>query len=487
MQRGGRNIELTRTFVEVAVEELNSLKPTQFEAHFSVSDSTVGRWKEVFAKGKVPRAKAGIVALFLKKKKLAPEQFAFSDDACKAINAFLRVMQEENPSERESETTAGDLGSTNSEMPIEPDSVRPFLSDDEQQIPAAGGKRLRHSWMVTLTALAVGLMIVAIVGVIVILARQSGDSVQVAPVAVMEGHDNHYEKLASLLRSNTWVCYNPSRLKIPGVAGTDEETHGTVDTGPQLDERDIIDDLETIRSVASGLITFGSDGNLGDIPRIAKKNISVPFQGVFMGLFIDSDRKENMATQLRNAKNQTEADGYVLFFAKSGMQIGEMEKIVDDLRSSTGKYVAVRRSVVDYLGSGGADYLDVGDFICADIETPWREGVGPDDAADALRSDIRQLADHVPKRRIVVLNMISFSSGGKPGLTPENQAKFFKMVLRDVATPHNMFKWYYDAFDPPVDTKLPIDSEGEKYRGLFSNDRSAKPVVDVFRQTMGPQ
>jgi hypothetical protein len=258
------------------------------------------------------------------------------------------------------------------------------------------------------------------------------------------------------------------------------------DSGPLLNERDIIDDLETIRSAASGLVTFGSDGNLGDIPRIAKKTISIPFQAVFMGLFIGRDRKENMATQLRNAKSQSSyTDGYVLFFEKSDMSIEEMERIVDELRTNTEGFVAVRRRVVDYLGGFGTAYLTMGDFICADIETPWREGVGPDDAVDALRSDIRQLADRVPNPRIVVLNMISFPSGGKPGLTPENQAKFFNMVLRDVETPNNVFKWYYDAFDPPPDTKLPIDSEAEKYRGLFGNDRGAKPVVEVLRRTMG--
>jgi hypothetical protein len=127
-----------------------------------------------------------MVARFLKIKELAPEQFAFSDDACKAINAFLGLMQEENPS----------------------------------------GKRLQRVWMVRLIALAVALMIVPIVGVIAIVARQSSDRVQAAPVAVIEDDDNRYEKLTSLLRSNTFLCYNPSRLKISGVASTNGGADG---------------------------------------------------------------------------------------------------------------------------------------------------------------------------------------------------------------------------------------------------------------------
>ena len=246
--------------------------------------------------------------------------------------------------------------------------------------------------------------------------------------------------------------------------------------GPEPSVEEIVADLKALHehTCFNGLITFGADGALAKIPKLAK---DVGFSAVIMGIYVNPAATEWNLIQVESALAQDEwVDAFV--YGHLNLEQIDFESLANGLRelkSRTKKPVSTTLPFIAYIGDRGAQARELGDFLIPDVHGSWRGGATPSQLVDELRSKIERLADVLPGRKPVLLKMISYPSGGADGLTPENQRDFFKRVLRDVDVPDRMYKSFFPAFDPHLDAKTGSSwSATEEHAGLFTNDRIPK-------------
>ena len=265
------------------------------------------------------------------------------------------------------------------------------------------------------------------------------------------------DSLLAKLDSLDWVAYAPTNFN------------------PLLQqfppEESIRADLEALHDLGfEGVITFGADGTLGAIPRIAAE---VGLDGVMMGLFMSNDAQRE--EEIINAKAAAEfVDGYAVGnegLIGCGGSLYTEETLVatmDELRGATRKPVTTSEQVEDYL-DGCADFLlATGDWLFP-IVHPFNNGERiPEAGADSTEERLARLDELTEK--FVFAKETGWPTMGDQAATEENQEAYFN-ALKGRSAKYG----YFEAFDQPwKDTQV---FAWEPHWGLFRDDRSPKLFI----------
>ena len=288
---------------------------------------------------------------------------------------------------------------------------------------------------------------------VVVLSLSCGDDSRLPHEVEPSPLDSLLAKLDSL----DWVAYAPTNFN------------------PLLQqfppEESIRADLEALHDLGfEGVITFGADGTLGAVPRIAKE---VGFEGVIMGLFMSND--DVRLEEIDNALAADEfADGYGIGnegLDGCGGSLYTRDTLVatmDQLRAATGKPVTTSEQIEDYL-DGCADFLLAnGDWLFPIIH-PFNNGVrDPQEGAEWTEKEYRSLVELTDK--FVFAKESGWPTDGDQAATEENQEAYFN-ALKGRSAKYG----YFEAFDQPW--KPTQVFAWEPRWGLFRDDRSPKLFI----------
>lgn len=252
--------------------------------------------------------------------------------------------------------------------------------------------------------------------------------------------------------------------------------------GRKPTKEELARDLKQLRDEGGfdGLITFGADGPLGDIPALAKQ---AGFKAVIMGLYVDPQNPNAIEEQLAKAIQEKEScDAYCVGHNPSEqIPLAVLAEWMARLRQATGKPVTTTFPLVHYLGERGRPLRAIGDFYLPDARGDWRLGATHPQLLRELRDDLQQ-ATVLPHNKPVILKMIGMPSGGGPGLTLESQRDFYRAVHRDIDPPVGVSLAFHAGYDVPWKGAEPnIWAAPEEHVGLFTADRKAKPAVAAIR------
>ncbi|MBI1873277.1 MAG: hypothetical protein HYS05_05215 [Acidobacteria bacterium] len=230
-----------------------------------------------------------------------------------------------------------------------------------------------------------------------------------------------------------------------------------------------------------GIITFGSEQTLSNIPAIAK---AVGIRGVIMGVYDPTNTTElNAAVAARKS-----VDGYCvghLGLREGRYEQARLEEAIRMVRERSGKPVSTTEALEDLVAYEGLGACV--DWLFPDVHQYWHEGASPNAAlADLVRTRdaVRQVRVHLGAHRPVLMKMLSYPSAGGSGLTPEAQREFFDRMLRmlhdDVSGPGRLYASFFAAFDNDWKTRDRGWSPPELSTGLYDLARSPKPAVSAF-------
>ena len=348
-----------------------------------------------------------------------------------------------NPSEHESETA---IFARPEQKPREPGQATTASKPDLPK-PTPWYSRGRFIGLAVLL-----LLIVASAGYA--WYRRSGFSVH---------HDKRWYALIGALPWERWVVYDPTGY---------DPYHGQFPA-----EMSMRDDLRALQSKGfNGLITMSSGGPLKDIARIAHET---GFQMVIVGVW-DVRNTNEVSAALSVAEY---ADAYCI--GQSGLSkrysVGELREMVARFQRETARPVVVSETLGEY--ESNPQLVLLGDFLFPDVHSNWRQGETPEDAwaeTFAAARKAAQLVSGDPERQ-VLLKMVSFPSGGAPGLTPITQARFYRYVVEGARDnkdiPARVSFSFMGAFDTPWKATAYGWTPPEQSTGLFTVKREPKLAV----------
>jgi exo-beta-1,3-glucanase (GH17 family) len=260
-----------------------------------------------------------------------------------------------------------------------------------------------------------------------------------------------------------WVVYDPS------------ESNPDKDQGAS--ESSIRSDLQVLRQHHfDGLITMTSKGTWQHIPRIAHEE---GFTMVIMGIWELRNEEET-----NNALSASKyADAYCL--GHSGLNkrylFQDLESWAATFRSKAKRPVTTSSSAIDY--ETDPKLAEFGDFMFPSALTQWQLGKTPE-AAWAETLDLARRSARLAvaaQRKIVLLKMVSYPSGGAPGLSPHTQAEFYRLAVDKAKDrndiPAGVSFSFLAAFDPAWKNDKTKWEEAEQYTGLFTKDRQPKLAI----------
>jgi len=221
-------------------------------------------------------------------------------------------------------------------------------------------------------------------------------------------------------------------------------------------------DLRVLKKAGfSGIVTYGSDGIFGDIPRMAH---DAGFSGVIMGVW-DPNRKEEILNAIA-AKEWVDAycvgnEGY-----KSRYPSELLKKKMRVIRKRTGKLVTTAERIEEYYRK--KDLAKISDFILCNAHPVWSGVYEPAKASKWLEEKVRNLKKSLKRRNIkklIIVKEAGCPTKGSKYLSAENQRLFFEKLE---ATDVNFV--YFEAFDQPWKQYHAF----EPYWGIFDSQRRPK-------------
>jgi len=259
-----------------------------------------------------------------------------------------------------------------------------------------------------------------------------------------------------------WVAYAP--------------THFNPEAGIFPSETEIRTDLQLLYDTGfRGVITYGSDGTLVHVPRIAKE---VGFQGVIMGVYSPTSSLEK-----ENAKSMAEyVDGYCV--GNEGLDAGRynlatLQGAIDEMRANTSKPVTTSEPGDHYLVDvhvPASTLRKLGDWLLPNYafypfwQTYPSVGREPAAAANLVVEYYNELSALAPDKTVLIKET-GYPSAGVAVCNEASQAEFFRL-LHDTSVNFA----YFEAFDQPWKAWAPV----EPHWGLFKSDRSPKEVIDYL-------
>jgi len=265
-------------------------------------------------------------------------------------------------------------------------------------------------------------------------------------------NDNFHRVDPWFLAARSWMAYSPTNF------------NPTINQYP--DEASLRADLEKLVSINTyGIVTYGSENTLAQIPRIAKDaGIQKVVQGVWDPL---------NANEIANALQVQEyVDGYCVGNEGLGTRydLPALEQTINFVRGSTNKSVTTTEIIQAYDNPA---LLEVGDWVFPNAHPYWQ---GIRDPALAVEWTVNQhnlLSGRTPLR--VVFKEVGLPSEGEAGLSQENQNSYYRGLENafiEHLAPNTKFM-HFEAFDQPWKNNHPV----EPHWGLFNSDRTPKIVA----------
>ena len=253
------------------------------------------------------------------------------------------------------------------------------------------------------------------------------------------------------LRNLKWIAYSPTNYN------PNKEIY------PELDS--IKKDLEVLRSFgATGIITYGAMGVLGEIPRLAKE---AGFEGVIMGIWDIENRSEIVNVTL--AKDY--ADGYCV--GNEGYNkrydLEALAKAIKTIKEATNRPATFTEEVFDYSSS---ELLELGDWIFPNIHPFACEIKDPAKGVAWLIKHYQYLQKKNTLHKPIIFKETGFHTRGGKGANQANQKKYFNLLL-EAKVPFV----YFEAFDQ----NWKRHASYEPYWGLFDAKRRPKKFVSGWK------
>jgi exo-beta-1,3-glucanase (GH17 family) len=275
-----------------------------------------------------------------------------------------------------------------------------------------------------------------------------------------------------LLKTLQWVDYAPTHF---------DPTSGIF---PKISV--IKQDLALLRQHGfNGIVTYGSDKVLGQIPKIAK---SLGYRGVIMGIWLSTADGALTLTAQEELKNAViacrEAGDIVIGYVVGNEGLGSrytkdlLVKVMDDLRKKTNRRVTTAEQIENYFRD--RSLITLGDWIFPIAHPYWHRQFQPKQAVDWLVRQVNDLkAMPEAKGRFVMLRETGFPTGREAGLptfawerdvelNEDLQAEYFEALRRSTVT-----FVYFEAFDQPWKNWQSV----EPFWGLFDRDRRPKKAA----------
>lgn len=255
------------------------------------------------------------------------------------------------------------------------------------------------------------------------------------------------DKVSSL----KWIAYAPTNFD------------PTVNRYPS--EESLKQDLTLLYNYGfRGVVTYGAQSTLADIPRIAK---DVGFEGVIMGIW-DIDSQEEIA----NASLVVEyVDGYCV--GNEGLNarysLEDLNQVIASLKGSTGKPVTTTEQIFDYYND---KVLNIGDWIFPNIHPFLSEVKEPKKAVQWIGKHYNLLRKHSGPDRIILFKEVGWPTSGEPQATESNQKRFFLNIQKT-----DIPFVYFEAFDQRWKNDLSV----EPHWGLFNSRRSPKRFISSIK------
>ncbi|MFW9824692.1 MAG: hypothetical protein ACFFE4_17245 [Candidatus Thorarchaeota archaeon] len=256
-----------------------------------------------------------------------------------------------------------------------------------------------------------------------------------------------YKKLFDLC----WIAYAPTNFN------PRENIYPSI--------RNLTEDLTFLkRNGFDGVVTFGSEKTLGQIPKIAKK---LGFKGIIMGIWNLGSREEfNQAVAAKNY-----VDGYCVghlgLYKNYGFE--DLQEAITRLRENTDRPISTSQNLQLYEKNN--KIINLGDWLFPDVRLFWdiENFKTPKNLYQKLVEKYERLVGISEKP--VLMKTVGFPTGGSKDASENNQAEFFKLLLENEKNPFERVPFvYHEAFDQSWKNWHPI----EQYWGLFKNDRTAK-------------
>ncbi|MBX3505457.1 MAG: hypothetical protein KF895_08255 [Parvibaculum sp.] len=298
-----------------------------------------------------------------------------------------------------------------------------------------------------------------------------------APVcAAREAASPALTRLQDAMEKGRFVAYQPTELKV-------------WDGNPvEASEVSIREDLAALRPWFDGLITYGAHSGAERVPAIAKE---LGFRAVIIGVWNPEDDLE-FGKALRAWEAEPDivtgvSIGNEMVFGRRGTWEG-YAKAIDRFRArAPGLPLTVTEPFAIFLDDPGArPVLAELDFLAANIHPvfePWFADAPPFNWADFVVKASERLSDEAFCGPVLVKETGVPTAPEAEGFTKENQAAFYKELMRQFP-PARMraFAWF-SAFDAPWrvydESPVPGVHPEEGHWGLFREDRTPKPVMEA--------
>lgn len=282
-----------------------------------------------------------------------------------------------------------------------------------------------------------------------------------------EAVDNKGEKTRgsfTIMQRDTFSRNSPQFFSPNGMWMDYAPTNFNPVTHQYPNEASIRSDLETLVNMNTrGIVTYGSENSLGQIPRLAKE---AGIQKVVMGLWDPANQEE-----LTNAlQAQAYVDGYCV--GNEGLNsrytFAALELAINNLRTQTNKPVTTTEVIENYSNQ---QLSDLGDWVFPNAHPYWHGIRDPATAVQWTLDQHNSLAAQTPL--MVVFKEVGLPSEGEAGLSQENQNAYYRELENRLLSSNSTKTVHFEAFDQPWKNNPPV----EPHWGFLTAERSPKIVA----------
>jgi exo-beta-1,3-glucanase (GH17 family) len=261
------------------------------------------------------------------------------------------------------------------------------------------------------------------------------------------------QKLSSLC----WIGYAPSRFN------PRKQIYPSIES--------IKADLHILKKAGfNGVITFGAEKSLDQIPEVAKE---IGFEGVIMGIWAP-DSHEEVESAIA-AKNYV--DGYCVghMGLNKNYNLEILKTAMAKIKKRTQLPVTTTEGIDVYYNE--SPLIQLSDWIFPDSRIYWQN-----ENIDHLKQLYKTLLKDYERliglsEKPVLLKIVGFPTMGSGKASEKNQAELFKLLLQNAGHPYERLRFaYFEAFDQPWKTWHTV----EAHWGVFKNDRSPKAGADYI-------
>ncbi|TWT87021.1 hypothetical protein [Stieleria varia] len=300
-----------------------------------------------------------------------------------------------------------------------------------------------------------------------------------AVVWIEKRRNDEQSQLVDLLSGENWMAYDPVGFN---------PLSGSFPTKDSIRE-----DFKAMKKLGvTGVITFGMENTLGEIPYIASE---FGFK-VIAGLSVPDDFRFKPEAEFVKAIEANEAgvvDAFCVGHIRGELiEFDTLAQWMTQLRNATGKPVTFSAPIAAYSGQRSKRAREIGDWYFPDVGGAWQLSNDPSEVVKQTRDNCFRAVE-LSEDKPVLCKMIGYPSGpASMGFSPQKQREFFLNFWRSTSLPFHVFPSYAFAFDRRFVTHAASIFPDQRhpagaYLGLIddSRQRLQKAVANDFRRHWG--